>query len=76
MSKIDLLLVAAFISGLLLFLYGANIYNAVVGYSGIYLCIGAVATYIIIYIYKELKKRESCEVPAPAPEPASPQTQV
>lgn len=75
MSKIDCLLLLAFISGFLLFLYGANVYNSAAGYSGIYLSIGAVAAYIIIYIYRELKKKEACEAPPPAPEPALVQTQ-
>jgi hypothetical protein len=43
----------------LLFLYGANIYNAVVGYTGIYLFIGAIIAYLVIYIYKELTKKPS-----------------
>jgi len=57
MSKIDYLLLVTFISGFLLFLYGANVYNATAGYSGIYLCIGSVTAYIILSIYKELKKK-------------------
>ncbi len=67
MSWTDWSLLAVFIAGFLLFLYGANTYNAVVGYGGIYLFIGSIAAYIIIYLYKELKKRETCEVPAPSP---------
>ncbi len=67
MSWTDWSLLAVFISGFLLFLYGANTYNSVVGYSGIYLFIGSIAAYIIIYLYKELKKRDNCEVPAPSP---------
>ncbi len=67
MSRIDWLLLVAFIAGFLLFLYGANIYDATVGYGGIYLFIGSIVAYIIIYIYRELKKRETCEAPAPPP---------
>jgi hypothetical protein len=70
MSKIDWVLIATFILGFVLFLYGANIYNASLGYGGIYLCIGSIAAYIIIYIYKELKKKQTCEAPPPAPAPA------
>jgi 4-hydroxybenzoate polyprenyltransferase len=61
MSKTDWVIVAILILGFLLFLYGANYYNAVVGYAGVYLFIGGIAAYLIIYIYKELKKKE----PAP-----------
>lgn len=57
MSKTDWALVIVFIIGFLLFLYGANIYNPVVGYAGIYLFIGSIAAYLIIYIYRELTKK-------------------
>jgi hypothetical protein len=69
MSKIDWVLIVVFILGFVLFLYGANIYNASVGYGGIYLSIGSIAVYILIFIYKELKKREICEAPPPTPAP-------
>ena len=49
-----------FVLGFLLFLYGANTYNAVVGYSGVYLFIGSIAAYLVIYIYKELTKKTKC----------------
>jgi hypothetical protein len=52
-----------FVLGFLLFLYGANIYNAIIGYTGIYLFIGAIVAYLVLYIYKELTK-------APPPPPA------
>lgn len=70
MKKIDWLLLAVFIAGFVLFLVGANIWNAAVGYGGIYMCIGSIAAYIIIYIYHELTKKEPVEVPAPVPAPA------
>ncbi len=57
MSKIDWALLAIFIAGFLLFLYGANTYNATVGYAGIYLFIGSIGAYLVIYIYKELIKK-------------------
>ncbi len=58
MSYTDWVLLGLFITGFLLFLYGANTYNAIVGYSGIYLFIGSIAAYLIIYIYKEITKRK------------------
>jgi hypothetical protein len=58
MSWIDWTLLGIFILGFLLFLYGANVYNAIVGYSGVYLFIGSIAAYLILYIYKELTKKE------------------
>jgi multisubunit Na+/H+ antiporter MnhB subunit len=57
MSKTDLILLSIFILGFLLFLYGAKFYDAVVGYSGIYLFIGTIGAYLLIYIYKELTKK-------------------
>ncbi|MGE5533139.1 MAG: hypothetical protein ACM3UN_02175 [Bacillota bacterium] len=58
MSYPDWALVGIFIGGFLLFLYGANTYNAVVGYSGIYLFIGSIAAYLILYIFKEITKKK------------------
>jgi len=57
MSWTDWACLGIFILGFLLFLYGANIYNAVVGYAGVYMFIGAIVAYIIIYIYKQLAKK-------------------
>jgi len=41
-------LLGAFIIGFVLFLVGANIYNAVIGYAGVYLFIGSIAVYLIL----------------------------
>jgi ABC-type branched-subunit amino acid transport system permease subunit len=59
MSWTDWTCLGAFILGFLLFLVGANIYNAVVGYTGLYLFVGAIVAYLAIYIYKELTKQPS-----------------
>ena len=63
MSWTDWACICIFILGFLLFLVGANIYNVIVGYSGIYLFIGAIAAYLIIYVYKELTKTTSIQNP-------------
>jgi multisubunit Na+/H+ antiporter MnhB subunit len=65
MSKTDWALLVVFILGFVLFLYGANFYNAVVGYTGIYLFIGSIGAYLVIYIFKELRKRnvDTCQNP-------------
>jgi hypothetical protein len=60
MSWTDWTLLVAFIVGFILFLYGANTYNAIVGYSGIYLFIGSIAAYLVLYIYHEITKKNSC----------------
>jgi uncharacterized membrane protein YeaQ/YmgE (transglycosylase-associated protein family) len=57
-SWIDWTLLGLFILGFLLFLYGANYYNKVVGFAGIYLFIGTIGAYFIIYLYKELTKKK------------------
>ena len=56
MSWINWTLLGGFIGGFLLFLYGANYYNAIAGYSGIILSIGTIATWLISLAYKEHKK--------------------
>jgi membrane-bound ClpP family serine protease len=63
MSWTDWTLLCLFIVGFLLFLVGANTYNAVVGYSGVYIFIGSIAAYLIIYIYKELTNKKPVQNP-------------
>jgi len=60
MSYTDWALLGIFIAGFLFFLYGANVYNPLVGYGGVYLFIGSIAAYLILYIYKELTKKQEC----------------
>jgi len=60
MSYTDWALLGLFIAGFLLFLYGANTYSALAGYGGVYLFIGSIAAYLVIYIYKELTKKQPC----------------
>jgi hypothetical protein len=67
MSRIDWALLGVFIAGFLLFLYGANVYDKIAGYSGIYLVIGAIAVYVVLYAYKELNKKPQT---SPSPPPA------
>jgi len=63
MSWTDWTLLCLFIVGFLLFLVGANTYNLVVGYSGIYLFIGSIIAYLVIYIYKEITKKKPAQNP-------------
>ena len=67
MSWTDWTILGAFIAGFLLFLYGANSYNAIAGYGGVYLFIGSIAAYLVLYIFKELKKKEPAQAPTPVP---------
>jgi hypothetical protein len=59
MIRTDWIFLSFFIIGFLMFLYGANTYNAVVGYSGVYVFIGSIAAYLIAIIYREAKKKPS-----------------
>jgi membrane-bound ClpP family serine protease len=43
--------------GFILFLYGANYYNAAVGYGGIFFFAVGVVGILGLYIYKELTKK-------------------
>ncbi|MGA2680275.1 MAG: hypothetical protein ABSF44_00565 [Candidatus Bathyarchaeia archaeon] len=67
MSWTDYACLGVFIFGFLLFILGANIYNAVIGYAGLYLSIGAIIAYLVIYIYKEFTKQP----PTPPTSPTS-----
>jgi hypothetical protein len=44
-------------------LYGANFYNAVVGWAGVFLFIGGILAFLILYIYRELTKSEKAQNP-------------
>jgi len=63
MSWTDWACLGIFVLGFLLFLYGANTYNTIIGYTGVYLFIGTIAAYLIIYIYKELTKKTPVQKP-------------
>jgi len=63
MSWIDWTCLGIFVLGFVLFLVGANTYNAIVGYIGEYLFIGAVIAYLIIYVYKGLTKKPVVQNP-------------
>ena len=57
MSWTDWACLGIFLLGFLLFLIGANIYNPIVGYTGLYLFIGTIIAFLVIYIYKDLTKK-------------------
>ena len=63
MSWTDWTILGVFIIGFLLFLYGANTYNAIIGYTGVYLFIGSIAAYLILYLYKEVIKKPPVQNP-------------
>ncbi len=63
MSWTDWACLGVFILGFLLFLYGANIYNAIIGYAGIYLFAGSIIAYLLLYVRKELTKKPPTQNP-------------
>ena len=83
MSRIDWACLGAFILGFILFVVGANIQlwggtsvgkdvtpiqGLIVGDTGLYLSIGSIMVYLVIYIYKEFTKK-------PMPSPQTPAVQ-
>ena len=70
MAWTDWACLSVFIVGFILFVVGANIYNSLVGYTGLYLSIGSIIAYLLIYIYKEYTK-PSAEPITQAPAPAT-----
>jgi hypothetical protein len=63
MTWTDWTCLGIFLLGFLLFLIGANTYNAIVGYTGIYLSIGAIVAYLAIYIFKEITQKTPIQKP-------------
>ena len=54
MSRNDWICVGLIILGIILFLVGANVYNAVVGWIGLGLFVGGICTLIGLFVYNYL----------------------
>jgi len=48
-----------FLLGIVLFLYGANYYEAVTGWIGVFLIVAAIVAYLVMEAYVILRKRGS-----------------
>jgi len=48
--------------GVILFLYGSNYYDAVVGWAGVCLMVGGFFAVIIVKVYERVKKGSSLEL--------------
>jgi hypothetical protein len=59
MSRLSLVSALSIIVGLSLFLYGANIYNAVIGWTGFCFGIAGILLYVIPFLYVQLNKKTS-----------------
>jgi hypothetical protein len=63
MSLTDWACLGTIILGFVLFLYGANFYDAVVGWVGVYLFWGGILAFLVFYIYGELTKKAEVQNP-------------
>jgi hypothetical protein len=63
MSWVDLVCLGIVVLGFVLFLYGANFFDAVVGWVGVYLIIGGILVFLLFYIYNELTKKVEVQNP-------------
>jgi divalent metal cation (Fe/Co/Zn/Cd) transporter len=63
MSRTDWACLVAVILGFALFLYGANVFDAVVGWIGVYLFFGGILVFLVLYIYDEWTKKEEVQKP-------------
>jgi len=57
MSWINWVCLGMIVLGVVLFLYGANYYDATVGWAGVYLVIIGLLVILVLYIYGELTKK-------------------
>jgi len=63
MSWTDWVCLSVVILGFALFLYGANVFDAVVGWIGVYLFFGGILAFLVLYIYSEFTKKEEVQKP-------------
>jgi cytosine/uracil/thiamine/allantoin permease len=63
MSRTDWACLAIVIFGFLLFIYGANAFNSVVGWIGVSFFFGGMIGFLVLYIYCELTKKEVVQNP-------------
>jgi hypothetical protein len=59
MSWKSLAMLIVVVLGIGLFLYGANYYDAVTGWIGVFLIIAGVVAYLVLEVYGILRKRGS-----------------
>ena len=63
MSRLDWVCICIILLGIILFLYGANYYNELVGWAGLVLFLGGFLAIIILYIYNWTKKQGVIQTP-------------
>jgi len=63
MSALRWFLFFTAIVGILLFLYGANYYDSIVGWVGVALVAASLLGLLVLYVYEELTKRTNVQKP-------------
>jgi FtsH-binding integral membrane protein len=58
MSWTDWACLGIVLVGFALFLYGANIFNAVIGWIGVLFFFGGIIAFLVLYIYGELMAKK------------------
>ena len=59
MSWLNWACVGVMVLGFVLFVYGANVYDAAVGFGGIFFFLVGVIGMLVLYVYGELTKQPS-----------------
>lgn len=57
----DLAIILIIILGVVLFLYGSNYYDAVYGWSGVFLIFAGIMAYVALEVYGALRKKRKLE---------------
>jgi hypothetical protein len=55
----SLVILFVFVLGIILFLYGANFYGEIAGWSGVFLIAGGIIAYLGLEAYEAIRKRGS-----------------
>jgi len=63
LSALKWFLIFTAIVGILLFLYGANYYDSIVGWVGVALVAASLVGFLVLYVYDELTKRTHIQKP-------------
>ena len=63
MFRLNWVCLSLILLGFVLFLYGANFYDAIVGWLGGFVILGGALALLLLYIYCELKKQGSVQKP-------------
>jgi hypothetical protein len=57
MSWKEMLYICAIVIGVILFLYGANYYDAIVGWTGFSLIVGGFLAEVVSKVYEQVRKK-------------------